>query len=320
MRIAIHAFDGITMFHLATPLMVFGEVGRLALAADWSAVVWSDTSEGVRTQEGLSIGDVSGPEVLDSADLVVFPSWSADLPIATAVLQQSIRAAHQRGATIVGLCLGAFPLAHSGLLDGRTAVTHWARAADLAAGRPAVVVDPSALYIDHGDVLTSAGTASTLDACLHLVRTRLGAAAATTLARHLVVAPHREGNQAQYVPQPVLARPTTDSIGSAMEWALANLDRSLTVDELAAHVHMSRRTFSRHFRAVVGASPAGWVRTQRLDAARVLLETTSASVADIASATGYDNAVTFRQGFQDAYTTTPTSYRRRFREPLSHLA
>lgn len=316
MRIAVHAFDGISLFHLATPLMVFGEVERLRLADGWSTVVWSERGGRVRTQESLPIDDVRGPEVLEDADLVVIPSWPAGLPVATSGLVQDLRAAHRRGSTIAGLCLGAFPLAHSGLLDGRTAVTHWACASELAAHRPAVTVDPSALYIDHGDVLTSAGTASALDACLHIVRDRLGAAAALTLARQLVVAPHREGNQAQYVPRPAPIRPPTDGIAPALEWALGHLDNHLQVADLAARVHMSRRTFSRRFREAVGTTPAGWVKTQRLDAARVLLETTTSSVDEIARSVGFDNAVTFRQAFRAAFTTTPTSYRRRFHDPV----
>ena len=181
MRIAVYAFDGITMFHLATPLMVFGEVERLGLADGWSTVVWSDRGAPVRTLEGLLIDDVRGPEVLDDADLVVLPSWPSDLPAATPELTDAIRAAHGPRDHHRGACVSAPSRWRTA--DSWTAVPRSPTgrgAADLTMHRPAVVVDPSALYIDHGDVLTSAGTASALDACLHVVRDRLGATARTT--------------------------------------------------------------------------------------------------------------------------------------------
>lgn len=315
MRVAIHAFDGITMFHLATPLMVFGEVTRLGLAADWSTVVWTDDGEGVRTSDGVSIGDVHGPEVLRDADLIVFPSWPSELPSPPPRMVQLIRDSHAHGVALAGLCLGAFPLAHSGILDGRAAVTHWARADALQAQRPQIEVDASALYIDHGDVLTSAGTASALDACLHIVRTALGSAAALRLARQLVIAPHREGDQAQFIKRPVADGQAPDTITTTIKWALEHLDQPLSLDQLAVRAHLSKRTFSRRFHEAVGSTPASWVRSQRLDAARSLLETTNLSIAEVARAVGFDNTVTFRQRFAAAYATTPSSYRQRFCDP-----
>jgi transcriptional regulator GlxA family with amidase domain len=312
MRIAIHAFDGITMFHLATPLLVFGEVTRLGLAEDWTTSVWSADAQPVRTAEGVLLDHLTGPEAAAMADLVVFPSWPDDFPTPEAGLLDLIRAAHQRGAGIAGLCLGAFPVVRSGILDRRTAVTHWAGSARLSAAHPAVVVHPEALYIDHGDVLTSAGTASALDACLHLVRTRLGSAAATVLARQLVIAPHREGDQAQYIERPLPPPDGTGPIGETLTWALANLGSPLSVDDLAAHANMSRRNFTRRFRETTGTTPAKWILARRLDDARLLLETTTWPISRIAEACGFGNTVTFRQNFLGAYATTPTSYRRRF--------
>lgn len=318
MRIAIHAFHGMTMFHLSTPLAVFGEVTRLGLA-DWEATVFSDDGAPVRTAESLLISDVVGPEAVQDADLLVFPSWPTDLPRAQEPLIQLIGAAHDRGATIAGLCLGTFPVAHSGLLDGRTAVTHWLQAADLAAQNPAVQVRPAALYIDHGDVLTSAGTASALDACVHVVRTRLGAAAATSVARRLVVAPHREGGQAQYIERPVGGEMTSEGpIGAAMEWVLHHLEQPLSVEVLAEYTKMSPRNFSRRFREHTGSSPAKWVLARRLDEARRLLETTDLSVSHVASACGFASPVTFRQNFVAAYGTTPTAYRHHFGDVEAH--
>ncbi|WP_406724290.1 helix-turn-helix domain-containing protein [Streptomyces sp. GD-15H] len=311
MRIAVHAFDGITTFHLAAPLLVFGEVARQGLATGWTTTVWSTDAHPIRTSEGIVIDDLAGPAEVDSADLVVFPSWPADFPEPDGELVALIRGMHGRGAGIAGLCLGAFPVAGSGVLDGRAAATHWAAAAKLAERYPAVDVHADALYLDHGDVLTSAGTASALDACLHVVRTRLGSAAAATIARHLVVAPHREGDQAQYIDRP-MPDDTAGPIGDTITWALANLDQRLSVTELAAHAHMSTRNFSRRFQETTGMSPARWILTRRLDEARRLLETTTWSITRISAACGFASAVTFRQNFTAQYATTPTSYRYRF--------
>lgn len=293
--------------------MVFDEVSRQGLAAGWSTTVWSEDGQAVHTAEGLRIDDLESSAAVASADLVVLPSWPIELPPPRDELVGLLRTAHEGGARIAGLCLGAFPLASTGLLDGRSAVTHWSMTSQLAARHPEIEVLPSALYIDHDDVLTSAGTASALDACLHVVRTRLGSAAAASVARHLVVAPHRDGDQAQYVERPLAAHDDgAGPIGATLDWALAHLDRSLSVEELAEHACMSTRNFTRRFRQVTGTSPARWVLARRLDEARRLLETTSWEVARIAAVCGFDSVVTFRQNFSRAYATAPTSYRQRF--------
>ncbi|KQY56789.1 MULTISPECIES: GlxA family transcriptional regulator [unclassified Nocardioides] len=315
MRIAVHAFEGITMFHLAAPLLVFGEVTRAGLADDWTTTVWTEDGTAIRTAEGILIDDVAGPSAID-ADLLVFPSWPTDLPPADEHLTDRIRAAHRHGARVAGLCLGAFPVAESGILDGRGASTHWSAAAKLARRFPAIEVNASALYLDHGDVLTSAGTASAIDACLHIVRTHLGSTAAATVARHLVVAPHREGGQAQYVERPIPEPGGVGHLSPTLDWALAHLDQDLTVDTLAAHARMSRRNFTRRFSEVTGTTPATWVLARRLDESRRLLESTTWPIDRIARTSGFRSVVTFRQNFTAAYSTTPTSYRQRFADPL----
>ncbi|MFW0786345.1 helix-turn-helix domain-containing protein [Gordonia sp. CPCC 206044] len=312
MKIAIYAFDGMTMFHLAAPLMVFGEVGRLGLADDWTTHLWSDREGSIRTAEGYPIGDVAGPACADDADIVVIPSWPVDLPVIDDALRQTVTAANRRGAMLVGLCLGAFPIADTGLLDGRDAVTHWNAMDSLAQRRAGPRVDASVLYIDHGDVLTSAGTASSIDACLHLVRTHLGSAAGARVARSLVVAPHREGGQAQYIERPH-PRPTHDAtIGDVLDWALARLDHPLSVDVLAARAKMSKRSFIRHFRDATGTTPAAWITQRRMDEARSLLETTDWGMDTIATACGLGSAVTLRQRFVAAYAISPSAYRKQF--------
>jgi transcriptional regulator GlxA family with amidase domain len=311
-RIAVHAFNGITMFHLAAPLLVFGEVGRQGLATGWDPTVWTDDGRGIRTAEGLRVEDVAGPEVVADADLVVLPSWPAYLPPADAALISRIRATQARGSHVAGLCLGAFPVVDSGVLDGRDAVTHWGAADALQRRRPEVKVNAAALYVEHGNVLTSAGTASAIDACLHIVRSHLGSTAAAVVARHLVVAPHREGDQAQYIARPMPEPESAGHLGSTLDWALAHLDQRLPVDELAAHAGMSRRHFTRRFAEVTGSTPARWILASRLDEARRLLETTTWTLGRIATACGFASVVTFRQNFVAAYATTPSSYRHRF--------
>ena len=218
MHIAVYAFDGITMFHLSIPQMVFGTVSRLGLA-DWKVSLFATASESaalsedtagptegtspapstpssrtasIRTSEGYILSGLGGPELAGEADIVVVPAWFADGRLAGEDLCSLLETAHARGACVVGLCLGAVPLAEASLIGGRRAVTHWRAFEPLAREHPEIALDESVLYVDHGDVLTSAGAASGLDACLHLVRTHLGAQAANEVARQLVIAPHRE--------------------------------------------------------------------------------------------------------------------------------
>jgi transcriptional regulator GlxA family with amidase domain len=312
MRIAVHAFDGITMFHLSVPLLVFGEVTRQGLADGWDVRVWTEDGRGVRTVEGLRVDEVDGPDVVEEADLVVFPSWHTDFRPTSEDLARLVARAHQRGGRVAGLCLGAFPVVDSGVVGERTVVTHWAAASSLVDRGASATVDASSLYLDHGDVLTSAGTASAIDACLHVVRAELGSAAAATVARHLVVAPHREGGQAQYVERPIPDRDESGQLGPTLDWALANLDGDLGVEALAGHAGMSRRNFNRRFAEVTGATPARWVLARRLDRARGLLENTDWPIDRVARECGFHSTVTFRQNFMSAFDTTPTSYRKRF--------
>ncbi|HMS73891.1 MAG TPA: helix-turn-helix domain-containing protein [Gordonia sp. (in: high G+C Gram-positive bacteria)] len=314
LRIAVHAFTGITLFHLAAPLLVFGEVSRQIQDAGWSVHAWTSEDGPVTTCEGQSLGNLAGAEAADDADLLVFPSWPMAFPDPGDGLLEVITRAHRRGARIAGLCLGAFPVAAAGILDGWSATTHWAAAEFLAQRYPDVQVDADSLYIDHGDVLTSAGTASAIDASLHIVRSELGSDVATYIARFLVVAPHRDGGQAQYIHRPIVTLEASP-LGDTISWALGHLDQPLTVEALAERSAMSPRNFSRRFREITGLSPARWLRMQRLDEARRLLEVTTWPIARVAAECGFLSVVTFRQNFVARYGTTPTIYRSRFSGP-----
>jgi transcriptional regulator GlxA family with amidase domain len=311
-KIALYAFDDITMFHLAAPLMVFGEVGRLDLASDWETRLWSDKPGSIRTAEGYTLAEIADPGTVAWADIVIVPSWPLSLPPIDDELRSQLCEAHRRGAEIAGLCLGSFAIADTGLLAGRTAVTHWTKMSDLRERNGDKEVDESVLYIDHGDVMTSAGTASSIDSCLHIVSKHLGSAAATRVARSLVVAPHREGGQAQYIERPVTGTAEDTAIADVQQWALGRLHEPLTIERLAQRSSMSRRSFIRQFQLATGTTPARWVLDQRLEASRTLLETSSRSIENIASACGFGSTVTLRQNFTSAFAVSPSSYRRQF--------
>jgi len=221
-----------------------------------------------------------------------------------------VREAHRVGARVASICTGAFVLAAAGLLDGRRATTHWAHAAELARRFPAVDVVADALYLDDGDVLTAAGVTAGLDLCLHLVRRDHGSAVAANVARQLVMAPHRAGGQAQFVTRPVVEG--NDSLEPVLHWMRDHLAEPLTLDSIAAHASMSTRTLSRHFRAQTGTTPLQWLIRQRLTRAQELLETSTLTIAQIATATGFGTAVLLRQHFTKAFAITPTGYRRTF--------
>jgi AraC family transcriptional activator FtrA len=223
----------------------------------------------------------------------------------------ALRSAHARGARLVSICSGAFALAAAGVLDGRTAATHWQYASELARRFPLVRVDPDVLYVDGGDVLTSAGSAAGLDLCLHLVRVDHGASVANAVARRLVIPPHREGDQAQFIEAPVPAG-EDDQVARSMSWALAHLDERITVPRLAREANMSTRSYLRHFARRGGTSPIRWLIGQRVRASLALLETSDRSVEQIAAAVGFDSAVTYRHHFARAMHTSPSAYRRRF--------
>lgn len=227
----------------------------------WETVLLSEEAEQIRTAEGYQIGGVSGPEAADDADVVIVPSWYEDGRRASAPLRGLLTDAHDSGATVAGLCLGTIPVADAGLLTGRRAVTHW-QAFDLLVGRhPDLKIDETVLYIDHGDVFTSAGTASALDACLHLVRTRLGASAANHVARSLVIAPHREGGQAQYIQRPLPEGTDEDPISEVLDWVIDHLDEPLPVERLAADCGFgSAVTMRQNFTAAFRTIPSGYRR------------------------------------------------------------
>ena len=310
-KVAIAAFNGIRPFHLSVPCAVFGEAAGAEPLFD-VRVCAVEPGE-LRSQIGFTIGTRYGLRELERARIVVVPSWRDASESAPPPLLAALRRAHQRGALIVGLCLGACVLAEAGLLDGHRATTHW-RWTELFAQRyPRVQVDPGVLYVDEGDVLTSAGTAAGIDCCLHVVRKQFGAEVANRTARTLVVPPHRQGSQAQYIEQPVSATASAGPLAKTLDWAAHHLDAAHSLDSLAAKALMSRRSFTRHFRQHTGTTVGQWLLGQRLALAQRLLETTAQPVERIAERAGFGSALSMRQHFGLAFNTTPSLYRREFR-------
>ncbi|MEV4799616.1 helix-turn-helix domain-containing protein [Nonomuraea sp. NPDC049421] len=304
--VALAVTDGMLHLELSLAYEVFGG----GPAEDWYELVLCG-QEAVRVGRFL-VEPERGLDALARAGTVIVPGW-ADIDVdPPADLVAAVRAAHEAGARVASLCTGAFVLAAAGLLDGRRATTHWAHTGVLAARHPRVEVHPDVLYVDNGSVLTSAGKAAALDLCLHLVRRDHGSSAANAVARRLVVPPHREGGQAQFVTTPVPER-GDHPLGELFPWVLARLDQPLTVEDLARRANMSARNLGRHFRAVTGTTPLRWLLTQRVRRAQELLEVTDDSVERIAAATGMGTATTLRRHFGRTVGVAPDAYRRTFR-------
>lgn len=310
--VAVAAFDHIRPFHLSVPCAVFGESAGIEPAPFNVRVCAAEPGE-LSSQIGFRISTEYGLEELARAEIIVVPSWRDPHEPAPEPLLAALRQAHARGALIVGLCLGAYVLGEAGLLDGRHATTHWRWTDPFAQRFPKVSVNPNVLYVDEGDVLTSAGTAAGIDCCLHVVRRQLGADAAARIARTLVVPPHRQGSQAQFIEQPLLPTPDDGPLAQTLEWVTANLDHSHSLDSLAERTMMSRRSFTRHFRKHIGTSVGQWLLGQRLALAQRLLETTAQPIERIAEHAGFGSTLSLRQHFATAFNTTPSMYRREFR-------
>jgi transcriptional regulator GlxA family with amidase domain len=308
-KVAIIAFDGITPFHLSVPCLVFGGSHAESL---FDVTVCAAERGPMRTTAGFDIATSRGLNALSGADIVIMPTWHDDCRPSPPALLRALRRAHARGATIVGLCLGAFPVAEAGLLDGRTATTHWAFADQLAARCPLVRVDEDVLYVDEGDVLTSAGAAASLDCSLYLLRKLVGAEYANKVARRLLVAPHREGGQAQFIDRPVPATASDGRLAQVMEWVQHRLADEHSLDALAERAAMSRRNFTRHFRQATGTSFKQWLLNQRLAHAQRMLESSGVPVEAVAQAAGFGSAASLRQHFRAAFHSSPSAYRKLF--------
>jgi len=329
-NVAVVVVNGFLPFEFGTICEVFG-VDRTddGLPSYDFAVVAGEPAP-IRAHIDFSITPPCGLERLEEADLIALPAVGDERlgqltggpacsapPESLAGLLDALRRAVGRGARVLSVCSGAFILGEAGLLDGRRCTTHWRHAADLARRYPQAKVDPDVLYVDDDPVISSAGTAAGIDACLYLVRKEQGSRVANGIARRMVVPPHRDGGQAQYVEQPIA--PSCDgSLRDLLDWLRANLGRPLTVRQLAARANMSERTFARRFVQDTGTTPQRWLIGQRILLAQQLLEETDETVDVIADRAGFGNATALRHHFRTWRATTPNAYRRLFRgDPAS---
>jgi transcriptional regulator GlxA family with amidase domain len=316
--VAVAVTDAIPVFEFAVACEVFG-INRADLADPWYELRLCAAQPGVlRTSIGLRVETSYQLADLLTADTILVPACARATQLSPPEpLVDVLRQAHRRGIRIASICTGAYLLAAAGLLDDRRATTHWMNAVDFAHRYPAVLVDPAVLYIDHGDVLTSAGTGSAIDLCLHLVRLDHGAAVANEVARRMVVPPHREGGQAQFARPltPTRADPHSEAtLAPVLDWAQQHLGEPLRVLDLARQAHMSPRTFARRFREAVGVTPLQWLLEQRVRVAQQLLETTEQPVERIAVQAGFGTAVGMRQHFRRITSLSPQTYRHVFRQ------
>src|SRR3954454_24505022 len=316
--VAVAVGNGTAQFELAVACEVFG-VDRSDTFGDWYGFKLCAAEPGpIRTAGGLILDTPYGIEDIATADTVIVPA-AGEVAGQHEPLLDALRRAYANGARIASICTGAFMLAEAGLLDGRRATTHWMHAADLADQYPAVDVDPNVLYVQDDRLFTSAGTAAGIDLCLHMVRRDLGTDVANTLARRMVVPPHRDGGQAQYVDAP-LPRCDSDTLAPLLDWALARLEEPLTLADLAQQASVSVRTLVRRFTAATGTTPLQWLLAQRVRRAQHLLERSDEPVERIASLAGFGTAANLRQHFTRAVGVAPMHYRRTFRGDVRESA
>jgi transcriptional regulator GlxA family with amidase domain len=308
--VAVVAFDQISPFHLSVPCVVFGD--RHPGLSAFDLLVCAAEEGLLRTTAGFRVAVDHGLEALASAQTVIVPSWRNPDERPPQPLLDALVAAHGRGAQMVGLCLGAFVLAEAGLLDGRSATTHWAWASVFAARYPGMKLDADVLYVEDGNILTSAGTTAGLDCCLHLLRTQYGSEIANAVARRLVMPPHRQGGQAQYVEQPLPATARDSRLVGLLDWVRANLQQAHSLDSLAQRSLMSRRTFTRHFRQLTGVTVGDWLLAERLALSQRLLETTDQPVEQVAALAGFGSPASLRHHFGQAFGVSPKAWRRTF--------
>ncbi|GIH06090.1 transcriptional regulator FtrA [Rhizocola hellebori] len=309
-RVAVLAYEGMGPFEFGVVVEVFG-LPRPELDVPWwyTLEVCSATpGKPMRAMGGFTMTTEHGLDRFAHADTVIIPG----APVTgepSLELAEALRSVRGR---LVSICSGAFSLAGAGLLDGRKATTHWRYADRLAARYPRVSVDPNVLYVEDGNIVTGAGSAAGLDVCLHLVRSDHGAKVANTVARRLVIAPHRAGGQAQFIQTPIVSTESSDPIADSMQWALSQLASPLTLTDLARAAHLAPRTYQRKFTSRMGVPPMRWVISQRIAASLALLETPDLPVEKVAEAVGFESPVTFRHHFTKAMRTSPSSYRRAF--------
>lgn len=310
--VAVIAYQNISPFELSVAAEVFG-LQRPELGVEWYRfMVVAASPPPIQTKIGFSIDTPHGLRDLRKADTIIIPSWDPVERPVPEPLAVELQRAYRRGTRMMSFCSGAFALAGAGILDGRRATTHWMFAQRFQELHPQVHLNPGVLYVDDGQVLTSAGTSAAIDLSLYVVRQDYGADIANMVARRMVVPPHRDGGQAQFVSQPLPPPKDPEPFAATLEWMVEHIDQELPVDKMAKRAHMSPRTFARRFRAATGTTPHKWLMHQRVQMAQRLLETTEEPVEIIAERSGFASAAMLRIHFQSIVRTSPLAYRRCF--------
>ncbi|MBD8167152.1 GlxA family transcriptional regulator [Erwinia persicina] len=313
LTVAVMATAGFSPFHFSVPCIIFGQsmpqpdLFRVTICAEKPGVVLSDIGLSINVEQGLAL--------LDKADIIIIPYWNNPDERPSQALLEALRKAWQRGAEVVGLCLGTYVLAYAGLLDGHRAATHWEFEKDFTERFPAVHLDSNSLYTSDERLITSAGTAAGIDCCLNIIRDHYGSAVANRVARRMVVPPYREGGQAQFIERPVPVSTRDSKINELIEYLRRNLDKPHDLDSLAGFVSMSRRTLTRHFSRATGTTPGEWLNAERLQRSQELLETTNRSIESVSALSGFQSPISFRQSFKAKFSVSPSEWRRAFRGP-----
>lgn len=297
-------------FHFSVPYMVFGS--PLSEERWFDLQIVSPGGKVQQAERAMTVQPDGGLELLETADIVVVPGWHDLSEAPEPELIKALNRAYQRGAHVVGLCLGTYALAYAGLLDGRKAATHWMAEQDFSQRFPHVQLDANALYVQDQRLITSAGTAAGLDCCLFIVREYYGAQVANKMARYLVIPPHREGGQAQFIEQPVAMSTEDARINRLLDYLREHLEQAHRLDDLAQQTLMSRRTFTRHFQKATSMTVVEWLVNERLLRSRELLETTTLSIEEIARRVGFQSASSYRQHFKAHCQVSPTAWRKTF--------
>ena len=310
-KVAVIALPGVALFELGVMCELFGSDRTADGLPGYEFAVCSPGGRPVATAQGFAISPGCDLTAVADADLVAVVPYDTSQVPPTEVLD-ALRRAAERGAWVMSVCTGAFALGAAGLLDDRRCTTHWRETDRLADAFPAAKVDPNVLYVSDDNILTSAGTAASVDAGLHLIRQEHGSAVATAIARRMVVPPHRDGGQAQFIETPVMPV-DCETLQPVLARVLATLDEAHTVETMAELAHMAPRTFARKFRSETGATPHDWLTGQRLLFARRLLEESDLGVDSIAARAGFGSAATLRHHFAHRLSTTPQAYRGTFK-------
>ncbi len=309
--VAVITYNGLCTFEFGLAVEVFG-LARPEFDFPWYRfAVAAAEDRKVRAIGSISVETDGGLELLDTAGTIVIPGWRDKTEQPPKPLLDALIKAHERGARLMSICSGVFVLAAAGLLSGRSATTHWRHVPYLKERYPDIRVEEDVLYVDEGPLITSAGSAAGIDAALHLVRRDYGAEIANKVACRLVMAPHRDGGQAQFAMAPI-REPLGPTMSEVMAWARARIDQPIGLAQFASHAHMSERTFLRRFRDEVGAAPMAWLQRERIFRAQEMLEASNASLGDIAAQCGYASLETFRVAFRRLVGTSPAAYRNRF--------